>query len=188
MALIVVTVAGFLTLVHQELTSDRPSPPEKTKDGGIGSQTVDVRLWEDPLRSSNRDEPKQLAQLVDEIKARKSSRDVRLLPVLVWGGPYSEDQENRIRNRYAVVSALGQSGYAPSDAEHVGSVVLEWPTTKGLRAWATHATTLQLEPNWEVVETDCDAKTNPCGTRLQIRRGGRMSPTSRPPVFHSSWA
>ena len=169
MALIVVTVAGFLTLVHQELTSDRPAPPAKDGNGGIGSQTVDVRLWEDPLRSSKRDEPKQLAQLVDEIKARKSSRDVRLLPVLVWGGPYSEDQENRIRNRYAVVSALGQSGYAPSDAEHVGSVVLEWPTTKGLRAWATHATTLQLQPNWEVVETDCDAKTNPCGTKLPIR-------------------
>jgi hypothetical protein len=168
-ALIVVTIAGFLTLVHQELTSDRPAPPAKTEDGGIGSQTVDVRLWEDPLRFSNLEPARQFSDLVYDVELRNSWRGVRLLPVLVSGGPYSEDQENRIRERYAVVSALGQSGYAPEDSEHVGSITLQWPTTKGLRAWVTHATTLQFAPNWDVTETDCDDKTHPCVATLKVR-------------------
>jgi len=168
-ALIVVTIAGFLTLAHQELTSDRPAPPAKTEDGGIGSQTVDVRLWEDPLRSSKIDTPKQVSELVDEVQQRKSWRDVSLMPVLVSGSPYSEDRENRIRNRYAVVSALGRSGYAPKDEEHVGSVILPWPTTQGLRAWARHATTLEFAPNWDPTETYCGAEPRRCVTTLTIR-------------------
>ena len=105
-ALIVVTIAGFLTLVRQELTSDRPPPPPNSEDGGIGSQTVDVRLWEDPLRLSKKHQPQDLPALVDQIRHSDLGRGTWLLPVMVPGGPYSEDQESRIRTRFAVVSAL----------------------------------------------------------------------------------
>ena len=52
---------------------------------------------------------------------------------MIPGGPYSEDQESRIRSRFAIVSALGEQGYVPEDPEHIGSVMLQWPTTQGIK-------------------------------------------------------
>src|SRR5262249_52468953 len=44
----------------------------------------------------------------------KSKESVLCLPVLVRGEPYDYDSEHRKRTTYAVLSALGDSGYAPS--------------------------------------------------------------------------
>ena len=52
--------------------------------------------------------------------AKKKSVQVNVLCVLVGGGPYFENAENRRRRRYAVLSALDVSGYSPKDAQHIG--------------------------------------------------------------------
>jgi hypothetical protein len=137
--LIVVTIVGFLTLVRKELTSDRPAPPAGSSGGAIGTQTVDARLWEDPFRPPpKKDEPprRSIEELVSEIRGKAASRDVWLLPVMVSGGPYSEDREDRIRSRFAVVSALGRRHYVPKDEAHLGYVVTPWPSTRELSDWA----------------------------------------------------
>ena len=47
---------------------------------------------------------------------------LRLL-VMMRGGPYAEDREDRRRQRHAVVSALTESDYVPKEAERIGYVV-----------------------------------------------------------------
>lgn len=46
-------------------------------------------------------------------------RKLLILSVMLQGGPYAEAAENRMRTRYAVLSALGQAGYKPEHAEHL---------------------------------------------------------------------
>ncbi|MCW5893080.1 MAG: hypothetical protein KIT14_21400 [bacterium] len=43
----------------------------------------------------------------------------RVLPVVLRSGGTPDDAESRLRDRYAVVAALGKTGYVPSDEEHV---------------------------------------------------------------------
>jgi hypothetical protein len=47
---------------------------------------------------------------------------VKILAVMVPGGPYAEDREMRLRSRYATISALLAQGYVPEDADHIGFV------------------------------------------------------------------
>ncbi len=47
---------------------------------------------------------------------------LHVLTVMVPGGPYAEDREWRLRNRYAVVSGLVALGYKPENPEHIGFV------------------------------------------------------------------
>src|SRR5262249_23015376 len=87
-ALIILTIAGIVTFVGRELTSDRPTPPSSPGEPGIGSQTVNVRLWEDPLRPSKEDKRHDLAELTRDVESKASYRRVWLLPVMVSGGSY----------------------------------------------------------------------------------------------------
>ncbi len=48
--------------------------------------------------------------------------DLHVLAVMVSGGPYAEDREWRLRNRYALISGLIDTGYQPEDPEHIGFV------------------------------------------------------------------
>lgn len=59
-------------------------------------------------------------------QAREEVEDqgLLILSVLLHGGPYPEDAENRMRTRYAVLSALGQAGYKPKQSEHIRYVSL----------------------------------------------------------------
>lgn len=57
-----------------------------------------------------------------------------LLPVMIPGGPYSEDHESRVRSRFAIVSALGQSDFVPEDAEHLGTLRIPWPSAGQIAA------------------------------------------------------
>jgi len=51
---------------------------------------------------------------------------VVVLEVMISGGSYAEDSEQRLRSRYAVISALGVAGYAPSDPDHIGYAEVPW--------------------------------------------------------------
>src|SRR5262249_39509968 len=131
----VVTLVGGLWLVSHRLTSDRPTASGGVTRAFIGDQTLSARLWEDPFKSSDSGTAKEgdpgLSILLEQIKERsRLTNRVLLLPVMLSGGQYGEDVESRIRSRYAVVSALGVSGFAPDDAEHLGAVTLRWPSRR----------------------------------------------------------
>jgi hypothetical protein len=54
---------------------------------------------------------------------------LQVLAVMIPGGPASEDREDRIRSRFALVSALAQSGYAPDNPGHIGLAQMAWPSS-----------------------------------------------------------
>jgi hypothetical protein len=135
--LALVTLAGGVWLVSHKLTSDRPVTPAGGPREFVGEQNVEARLWEDPFKSANPEgkaapteqTETNLNLFIDQIRERSEATDhVLLLPVMLSSGQYSEDQESRRRSRFAIVSALGRSGYAPEDAEHIGELTIPWPT------------------------------------------------------------
>jgi len=112
-----------------------PGPPSPK-----GSSAVFARLWQDPLSVAYEDrdsrqggEPPTLLQrlfgpqwkrgeerenlkvLQDRFKTIVETipkgKKLLYMPVLLSGGPYSEDREQRMRIRYAVLSALGTGSH-----------------------------------------------------------------------------
>ncbi len=107
-------------------------------------QKVPARLWQDPFRAvidhtkapetshsvtvsgqctlcagrtqTQLVEPLVVNQFKGAINAR---RHITILGIMVSGGPYSEDTEQRIRLRYAALSALGRRGFLPKDPDHI---------------------------------------------------------------------
>jgi len=59
--------------------------------------------------------------------------NLQLLAVMAPGGPASEDREDRIRSRFALVSALAESGYAPENPGHIGIGRMSWPSSLELK-------------------------------------------------------
>jgi hypothetical protein len=110
----------------------------------IGEQTVEARLWVDPFKPLERDS-RANRSLVANSKSSNLYKQIQnrldqdhhhgmlILPVMIPGSFYSEVQESRIRSRFAIGSALSQLGYAPNDAESIGSVTLSWPTRERIR-------------------------------------------------------
>jgi hypothetical protein len=50
-----------------------------------------------------------------------------ILPVMIPGGPYAENNERRLRTRQAVISGLAVSGFTPKDGERIGYFLLPQP-------------------------------------------------------------
>jgi hypothetical protein len=109
---------------------------------GEGATAVRSRLWDDPLaapyaafaegRKAKDGDPRANAALAEvrEALARAAAEApvegrpaALVLPVFVGGGPYPEDQEGRMRTRYAVELALSAAGYAPEDPQHLAYFV-----------------------------------------------------------------
>lgn len=124
-----------------------PAPPSPK-----GMTSEFARLWEDPLQatiSAPNDEVSHstcissfrsffdtsavrqendrrgvrsvLEHLVNAAKAEHKS--VHVIPVLVSGAPYANDREQRMRMRYAVLSALGANGYRLALPERMTYIV-----------------------------------------------------------------
>jgi hypothetical protein len=51
---------------------------------------------------------------------------VHVLMIMVRDGNFAEDHERRLRNRYAVLTALYASGLTPEDSKHIQYFRLEW--------------------------------------------------------------
>lgn len=74
------------------------------------------------------------------VTKKKSQEGVHILAVMVTGGAYAEDKENRIRSRYAVTTGLLSTGYIPTEPENIAYLdttkfckedkdkVCEWPS------------------------------------------------------------
>lgn len=130
------TALGVMVYTQVPLKGIRPSVPKISEP----SQRVRARLWEDPflavmthVKAKGRAQPAPAGRiflmepgkeicgpLVEEINARLEKGKVTILGVMVFGGPYEADMEYRLRQRYAVLSALGNIGFTPEDSEHIG--------------------------------------------------------------------
>src|SRR4051812_35731926 len=140
-----VALAGVL-LVKEPLRSSRPVGTGLDVKQTTGEQTVRARLWEDPLAAVQRgmqeippsasglpkSVPNQLveASLVHRLGALrlaiaervKKGEQITVLLVTMSGDPYAESTESRIRDRYAVGTALGVACYVPEDEGHLSFI------------------------------------------------------------------
>jgi hypothetical protein len=140
-ALALVLAIGGVLLIKEPLRSSRPvgTGPEMTHT--VGEQAVRARLWEDPVAAVQRGfreakstgktaGPEQtLAQRLGPLRQALAERAengerVTVLLVTTSGGPYVESTESRIRDRYAIGTALGVACYVPEDEGRLSFV--EW--------------------------------------------------------------
>jgi len=157
--LLVAALVGGAYVIPSSLRSSRPSERETLERTAIGDQVVPARLWQDPFevtmayqathREKIRDETKELersqtnkvkvpfyslAELCQQISRHSDSgrAPITILEVMISGGSYAEDAEQRHRDRYAVLSALHVAGFLPWDSEHIGYAQTDWPRGKEL--------------------------------------------------------
>ena len=112
---------------QQALTSDGVIPQAQWPDSTVNTASKDPEQPPRPDGNRSGDVAQRQPQRDDLIKDCQSidtvcgspgkGEKVLLLPVILRGGPYSEDREFRLRTRYAVVSALGVAGYQPKDTD-----------------------------------------------------------------------
>jgi len=133
---VLLTASGiFVSTVSLE--SKRPADSERARILHAGRQDIEARLWQDPfsvMRGIAADSPKARCELANKdaehhyltlsklIRRRVHREAVTVLPVMVPGGPYFENGESRRRARYAVVTALLNSGWEPEDEDKLGYV------------------------------------------------------------------
>ncbi|HRI37963.1 MAG TPA: hypothetical protein PLO50_05345 [Nitrospira sp.] len=145
---LVLALAGAM-LVKEPLRSSRPVGTGLDMKATIEEQTVRARLWEDPvaavhrgLREVKANRPaatpvppltQRLRSLRQAISERvKDGQRVTVLLATTSGGPYVESTESRIRDRYAVGTALGVSCYVPDQEGQLSFV--EWDSQSSLPA------------------------------------------------------
>ena len=144
------TLLSGLFLVSKKLASERPFVSSPKPVNPHEDQMVEARLWEDPFKWKQSEAQtngyEAFGYLRTQIAEHTDGPDTPLLlAVMVEGGTYTEDVEARLRSRYAVVSALGESGYFPETAEHLGAVLLPWPGKPDWRCgWLTNGQKLEI--------------------------------------------
>jgi hypothetical protein len=135
-------VGSGLLLFFPQLTSSRPGGGEpQLAEKTFDDQTVDARLWQDPLGvaiASQQKEEKQNSThsiksfqelLINKCFAESAEQAnrVEIFAVMVPGGPYVEDVERRLRSRRAVVEGLSKAGYNPEKDHEIGYFSVPWP-------------------------------------------------------------
>jgi hypothetical protein len=142
---LVLVIAGVL-LVKEPLRSSRPVGTGLDVKQTTGEQSVRGRLWEDPIAAVQRGmretqppssgSPKSTPRQADEsslfqrlkplklaIADRvKRGEQITVLLVTMSSDPYAESAESRIRDRYAVGTALGVACYVPEDEGHLSFI------------------------------------------------------------------
>jgi len=124
---------GAVVIQQQTLVGSRPTTSTApTQQDSRLREAVPARLWQDPFaavkahRATVKGKPgKGSAVPADLLTGYDRERRLHVLIAMVNGGPYTGAEEQRRRQRYAIVSALGAVGYAPDDPERIGYVV--WP-------------------------------------------------------------
>ena len=145
---LVLAIAGVL-LVKEPLRSSRPVGTGLEMNPTTGEQLVRSRLWEDPVAAVQRGLrgtgptgktagtestlSQRLGALRQAIAERtRSGQRITVLLVTTSGGPYVEGTESRIRDRYAIGTALGVGCYVPEDEGHLSFV--EWEPQGAVQA------------------------------------------------------
>src|SRR5262249_25759399 len=140
-----ITLVGSVLLVSRKLNSDRPISVGSVPINPKGDQMVEARLWEDPFKWKRDDAGTNLSELQSQIVSHCNAGFPLVLAVMAQGGAYGEDRETRIRSRFAVVSALGESGYAPENSEHIGALLMPWPQASDFRKGWLYGTNSRVE-------------------------------------------
>ena len=100
-----------------------------------------------------------------------------VLPVMVTNSNVVGSAESRRRTRYAVVSALGEMGYVPSDNKHIGYVIAHLPGD------------LPVRIPFEAFERSSTSEPKPVGAPSTVTvlwvDGGALSVSS--PTLQRSW-
>ncbi|GJQ60433.1 MAG: hypothetical protein D8M57_16095 [Candidatus Scalindua sp. AMX11] len=133
---IVLIAIGAIWFSFPNLKSSRPG------EKGIPTQVVDLedvsaRLWQDPFGPAYKHEGHKSKQdsihshyaltkmIAGEDKKRSGPEAIHIIGVMVEGGHYFENVEQKRRRRYAVVSALNVSGYKPENAQRIGYILAD---------------------------------------------------------------
>lgn len=83
---------------------------------GTITQKIEVSVPDECNKPIVHSIEKLRCRIGEEIGENKSPH---ILAVMIPGGPYAEDHEWRLRNRYALISGLSAGNYAPEDSEHI---------------------------------------------------------------------
>lgn len=143
-ALLALLLAAVSSLIIYQvpIKTSRPIDKEAEKIASVVRDRVQSRLWQDPFEAVATHIQKEKAAgdgghahhtspgLVDGADASKGAFRFRLMPVFVDGSPYASGVESRLRDRYALVSALGAAGYLPESGESIR--FFEWKSTAGV--------------------------------------------------------
>ncbi|WP_052494221.1 hypothetical protein [Nitrosospira sp. NpAV] len=147
---VVAIISSFLIYEGISLRTSRPIDKEAASKVFLEEGLVQARLWQDPFeavethrlqeakqpkRPGLKDDPHTLNNLIKVIKKSGISSGLRILPVFVDGSPYVSSVESRLKDRYAMVSALGAAGYVPESGEHIR--LFKWEQEKTLETDAS---------------------------------------------------
>lgn len=147
--LLVFTVIGGVgggLYLYDPFESSRPKDAAKGIPPVAGNEFVPARAWQDPFSAVARCREKQTKDVEnncnstgawprwpssisdednkkpaeDNKESAEDNKKLMIMPVMVHGGAYSEDVENRRRRRYAVLSAMAKQDYQLADVENIG--------------------------------------------------------------------
>ncbi|SPD75863.1 conserved membrane hypothetical protein [uncultured Desulfobacterium sp.] len=128
----ILAILGVTIFTQSPFRSSRPTVPDLRE-----SVNVNARLWQDPflaVMDHLKDFDKSPSELSSHsfllsyptegndpfnINERLEKGRVTVLGVMVSGKRFAEDNEQRIRYRYALLSGLGSLGFIPEDSEHI---------------------------------------------------------------------
>jgi hypothetical protein len=145
-------VGSGVLLFFPQLISSRPGGGDTRLSGNtFDSQTINARLWQDPLGVAIADREKNQKQsgarsvaqfqellikkcfsepaiypLKKELRFVEQAKQVQVFAVMIPGGPYVEDVERRLRARRAVIEGLGIAGYDPEKDHEIGYCSIPW--------------------------------------------------------------
>jgi hypothetical protein len=141
-SLILILLLTGVAIWQWPLESLRPPASRATPVDRIAAlQDIPARLWQDPFVATRGAakapakpgavrRPVGVDEIVSEyLKVQRSSAglQIEILAVMVSGGRSADDAEGRLRTRYAVVSGILESDYAPDDPENLGLAVIPVP-------------------------------------------------------------
>jgi hypothetical protein len=132
---LVLAAVSSLIIYQVPLKTSRPIDKEAEKYVSVKADRVQSRLWQDPFEAVSTHQLKESASkptdeghakshhtfsdLVQAIKQEGAGSEFLVLPVFMDGNPYANGVESRLKDRYAVVSALGVAGYLPESGEYI---------------------------------------------------------------------
>ncbi|ULA68353.1 MAG: conserved membrane protein of unknown function [Nitrospira sp.] len=131
---LVLAAVSSLIIYQVPLKTSRPVDKDAEIRAFVTGDHVQSRLWQDPFEAllihqlkeksglhseESRILSHEFHDLIREIKQAGAPDEFRVLPVFVDGSPYASGVESRLRERYAVVSALGAAGYLPESGEYI---------------------------------------------------------------------
>jgi hypothetical protein len=144
---------SFLIYEGISLKTSRPVDKEAPSHVFLGKGLIQSRLWQDPFEAvesrqfkeekppvavpASQADPHTLHTLIEVIRNSSIQSGLRVLPVFVDGSPYVNGVESRLKDRYAMISALGAAGYVPESGEFIR--VFRWSREKATEADAEAA-------------------------------------------------